>query len=162
VEFANSLSIASGKNVELLIAGNVPEKFKKNVPSNITTSIKWLGIVPHENILELDQSAHLFFPAEINAACPNSVVEALACGLPVVGYATGSIAELVGSDGGSVVPYGADHWKLEKPAVDKLVSAALNILENLPQYQRSAREHAEAQFGLDRMVEGYLKILLEA
>ena len=84
--------------------------------------LKWLGVIPHEQIPDLDRSAHLFFTAEINAACPNSVVEALACGLPVVGYATGSIPELVGDDAGAVRPYGSDHWKLEVPDSEELVS----------------------------------------
>jgi glycosyltransferase involved in cell wall biosynthesis len=102
----------------------------------------------------------LLFTAEINAACPNSVVEALACGVPVVGYATGSIPELVGEGGGAFMPYGSDYWKLNAPVSDGLVNAAAHVLEHLPQFQKSARKRAEDFFGLDQMVEEYQKILL--
>ncbi len=147
--------------VELSVAGKVPERLRNQFSAYSSASIKWLGIVPHEQIPNLDRSAHLLFPAEINAACPNSVVEALACGLPVVGYATGSIPELVGEDGGAVVPYGSNYWKLNAPAAEGLVIAAVGVLDRLPQYQRTARHRAELLFGLDRMVEQYLKILFD-
>jgi len=104
---------------------------------------------------------HLLFPAEINAACPNAVVEALASGLPVVGYATGSLPELVGEDGGAVVPYGTDYWKLEAPDTDILAAAAVKILKKHKKYSTSARKRAEELFGLEKMVESYRKILLE-
>ena len=160
VEFANQLSEYLGKKVELAIAGNVPEDLSKQISDSGLALVNWLGIVPHERIPDFDRSAHLFFPAEINAACPNSVVEALACGLPVVGYATGSIPELVGEDGGMVVPYGSDYWKLEAPATEVLAKAATGVLKQLPQYRISARKRAEIYFSLDQMVEAYLEILL--
>jgi glycosyltransferase involved in cell wall biosynthesis len=160
VEFANRLSDHLGKKVELAIAGNVPENLHNSISTEGSAILNWLGIVPHEQIPDLDRSAHLLYPAEINAACPNSVVEALACGLPVVGYATGSIPELVGEDGGGVVAYGSDHWNLNAPATEGLVNAAVLILEQLPRYRKMARKRAELLFGLDLMVEKYQNLLL--
>ncbi len=141
--------------MELVIAGNIPEDLRNHLTSGDSVKINWVGVVPHEQIPDLDRSAHLFFPAEINAACPNSVVEALACGLPVVGYATGSISELVGDEGGAVAPYGSDYWNLESPTVEGLVHAAADVLDNLPKFHKSARNRAESFFGLDHMVEAY-------
>jgi glycosyltransferase involved in cell wall biosynthesis len=160
VNFANNLSEHIDSKVELAIAGNVPESMRKLIAKDDASIVNWLGMVPHEQIPELDRSAHLLFTAEINAACPNSVVEALACGVPVVGYATGSIPELVGEGGGAFMPYGSDYWKLNAPVSDGLVNAAAHVLEHLPQFQKSARKRAEDFFGLDQMVEEYQKILL--
>ena len=154
-DFAKHLSVFLDRKVELAIAGNVPEDLKNLIHEDDSFLVKWLGVISHEQIPDLNRSAHLFFTAEINAACPNSVVEALACGLPVIGYATGSIPELVGDDGGAVEPYGSDHWKLEVPDSEALVTASAHILANLTQFQRSARNRAEVLFGLDQMVEAY-------
>jgi glycosyltransferase involved in cell wall biosynthesis len=117
--------------------------------------------VPRERIPEIDRSAHLLFSADINPACPNSVIEALACGLPIVAFDTGALKELVIGNSGRLVPYGGDVWKIEPPDIPSLAVASAEILRDLPRFRQSARAHAESALGLDRMVDGYLKVLLE-
>ena len=160
VEAANRLSARLDFHVELMIVGNAPMHMREQVACTHKASVRWMGLVPHEQIPELDRSAHLLFPAEINAACPNSVVEALASGLPVVSYATGSLPELIGEDGGAVVPYGSNYWHLEEPETDLLVEAAVKVLDDLPAFRASARSRAEKNFGLEQMVADYKEVLL--
>jgi len=160
VDAAQQLSDLLDQPVELVVAGNAPQEMREHVRLVRKAGIRWLGIVPHTEIPKLDRSAHLLFPAEINAACPNSVVEALACGLPVVSYATGSIPELVGQDGGITVPYGTNYWKLEAPETEPLARAAAQVLDNQGKFRKNARKRAEENFGLDVMVERYMKVLL--
>ncbi|HEY6074412.1 MAG TPA: hypothetical protein VIV15_13740, partial [Anaerolineales bacterium] len=92
----------------------------------------------------------------------NSVIEALACGLPVAGFAHGSLPELVAGDAGRLVPYGGDPWKLETPDIPALALAAAEILKDNDRFRRAARARAESLLGLDAMVDAYLKVLLEA
>ena len=160
VDAANRLSAKLDRKVELLVAGNAPQEMRKQVVCSYKATVRWMGLVPHKDIPELDRSAHMLFPAEINAACPNSVVEALASGLPVVSYATGSLPELIGEEGGAVVPYGNNYWRLEEPDTDLLVDAAVKVLEKLPEYRASARKRAESLFSLEKMVADYKKVLL--
>lgn len=161
VEAANLLSAKLDRKVELMIVGNAPQEMREQVACSHKASVRWMGLVPHEQVPELDRSAHLLFPAEINAACPNSVVEALSSGLPVVSYATGSLPELVGEDGGAVVPYGNNYWELEAPDTNALVDASVKVLDKLPQYRLSARKRAETLFSLKKMVANYKKVLLK-
>ena len=111
---------------------------------------------------QLEIVGHLLFSADLNAACPNSVIEALACGTPVIGFDTGALRELVPETCGKVVPYGGDPWKLDKPDIPALAAAAAGILRDRPRYSRAARAHAQATLGLEAMVDGYLRALLEA
>lgn len=161
VEAASQISAKLDHRVELVIVGSAPQRLREKVSFHHQASVRWMGLVSHETIPGLDRSAHLLFPAEINAACPNAVVEALACGLPVVSYATGSLPELVGEEGGMVVPYGANYWKLEAPDTELLAVAALKVLERLVKYRTSARARAERLFGLKEMVEKYRQVLLD-
>ena len=108
------------------------------------------------------RGADLLFSADLNAACPNSVIEALACGLPVLSFDTGSLKELVIGDSGRVVPYGGNPWNIEPPDVQSLADAAVEILRDQPRFRKSAREQAEKNLGLDKMVDAYLKVLLDA
>jgi len=102
----------------------------------------------------------LLFAADINAACPNSTIEALACGLPVVAFDTGALHELVSGDAGRVVAYGGNPWLLEPADVPGLARAANEVLVDQPRFRQGARRRAEEAFGLDTMVEGYLTCLL--
>jgi glycosyltransferase involved in cell wall biosynthesis len=80
--------------------------------------------------------------------------------LPVAGFATGALPELVTGDSGRLVPYGGDPWKLDTPAVPALVEAAREIRQDQPRFRRAARQRAEEAFGLDQMVDRYLAIML--
>ena len=83
--------------------------YKKQVEKSECFSHSIHGCDPAEQIPWLMRSSHLLFSAEVNPPCPNSVIEALACGLPVVGFDTGSLSELVQGDAGGLVPYGANN-----------------------------------------------------
>jgi len=161
VDLSNALSSRTSKQVDLLIAGNVPPSMRIKVSPDPKVNIIWLGMIPHKEISALDRSAHIIFPAEINAACPNSLIEALGCGLPVVSYATGSLPELIGEDGGKVVPYGTNYWGLKAPKTEPLAKAAENILNNLLTFKKSARSRAEKYFDVTVMVEKYRQVLLD-
>ncbi len=147
--------------VELMIVGDVSEELKAQIQSQAPDLwITWRGVVPRESIPGIDRSAHVLFSADLNAACPNSVIEALACGLPVVAYDTGALSELVQDGAGEVVPYGADHWQLEDPTIPPLADACARVLRDNPAYRQRARARAEAAFSLDNMVANYLKALV--
>jgi len=147
--------------IELLIVGRVDEKRKAKILANAKAEINFLGVVPREEIPEIDRSAHLYFSAEVNPPCPNAVIEAIACGLPALGFDTGSLAELVPPSAGETVFYGGDVWKLEEPDISALTESALEILNNLKKYQKGARQHAKKKLGLEQMVEKYLKFILK-
>ena len=152
--------LAESLPVELVVAGRVSTTQQTIAQSKSRVPIRWAGLVPHEQIPELDRSAHLLYSADLNAACPNAVIEALACGLPVAAFETGALPELVTGDSGRVVPYGGDPWKLDRPDIPALAQAAVELLQNQLHFRRAARQRAEEEFGLDKMVDRYLDVLL--
>ena len=145
--------------MEVVVAGNVDDATQRKLQSKVP--VKFLGTIPREQIPQLARSAHLMYCAEVNPPCPNSVIEALACGLPVIGFDSGSLKELVTDSAGRVVSYGANPWRLETPDIAALAVSAQAVLSKQEQFRRSARRRAEVEFGLDKMVDSYLKVLLE-
>ncbi len=146
--------------IELSILGQVDAKTKNKLEKQDSFKIRFINAVPRDEIPWIERSAHILFSAEVNPPCPNSVIEALACGLPVVGFDTGSLSELVQGDAGRLVPYGADPWKLEQPDIQSLADAAEEVLQNNEHFRKLARKQAEERLGLDTMVDQYLKVLL--
>lgn len=153
--------------LELVIAGRFEPQVRtrwnewlKVQETGVRVEADWRGVLPHEDIPALQRSAHLFFSSDLNAACPNSVIEAMACGTPVIAFDTGAIPELVGDRGGRVVPYGGDPWKLDPPDIPSLAKASLEVLDNLESFRSSARARAEEMFDVNSMVDRYLEALL--
>ncbi len=157
VSIAEKLSV--NYPMEVIVAGKVDEATQRSLQSKVP--VKFLGTIPREQVPALARSSHLMYCAEVNPPCPNSVIEALACGLPVIGFDSGALKELVSADAGCIVPYGANPWKLETPDISALATASEKILEQQNSFRASARKRAESNFGLDKMTDAYLKILLE-
>jgi glycosyltransferase involved in cell wall biosynthesis len=147
------------RKVQLKVAGAIEIKDQEKWNAMSQVPITWVGVIPNEQIPALIRSAHLLYSSDINAACPNSVIEALACGLPVLAFDTGALKELVTQDAGRVVSYGGDPWKLDPPDIAGLARGAEEILQNLPAFQKGARARAESAFDLDKMVDAYIEAL---
>lgn len=158
VDLAQQLS--KKHKIELVIVGRVDVTTKKKLQEQKDFQLRFIDSMPREEIPFLERSSHLLFSAEVNPPCPNSVIEALACGLPVVGFDTGSLAELARGDAGRLVSHGANPWKLERPDIPSLAEAAEEVLRDNERFRTSARAGAEAVLGLDTMVDEYLKVLL--
>jgi len=158
-QLARELARRLDRPVELMVVGDVPQKLRAHIESAFPGQYIWKGVLSREAIPAVDRSAHLLFSADLNAACPNSVIEAMACGLPVVSFATGSLPELLEGDAGLVAPWGSNFWKLEPPDIPALADAAMRILQDQEHFRAAARARAEAEFGLDRMVERYIEAL---
>jgi glycosyltransferase involved in cell wall biosynthesis len=163
-ELSQSKNVAHSRfpveGLELMVVGLVPAEIQSRWQQRSPAPIVWAGVQPLERIPELDRSAHLLFSADLSPACPNAVIEALACGLPVVAFDTGALPEMVVGDAGRVVPYGGDPWRLAAPDIPALGRAAVEILADQERFRHAARLCAEAAFDLDMMVEKYLEVLL--
>jgi glycosyltransferase involved in cell wall biosynthesis len=142
-----------------MIVGEAAPDVMRHGEQKSRVPLRWAGSVPREQIPEYDRSAHLLFAADIHPACPNAVIEALACGLPVVGFDTGALKEIVDAQSGVVVPYGADPWKLEQPDFEALARGVEVVLDDIDAFRAGARRRAESYFGLGNMVDSYLEAI---
>lgn len=158
VNLANA--VAKKHRIELMVVGRVDGRTKNKFWNQTAFRIQFMDSIPREQIPWLMRSSHVLFSAEINPPCPNSVIEALACGLPVIGFDTGSLSEIVRGDAGRLSPYGANEWKLETPDTSALANAALKVLDEQDRFRTLARARAEAVFDVEKMVDEYLKMLL--
>jgi glycosyltransferase involved in cell wall biosynthesis len=122
--------------LELMVVGEVSESLRVAWQARSAVPILWQGPVARERIPHLMNEADALFSADVHPACPNSVIEALACGLPVVAYDTGSLKELVADSAGVVAPYGADAWALETPVVGPLAQGLAQVLTNPEKFRQ--------------------------
>ena len=165
-DLAANHAVALGRPLELMVVGRLsPElqeywqAYRQRPAAPAGLSITWAGLAQRQQIPAIDRAAHVLFSADLNAACPNAVIEALACGLPVVAFDTGALPELVANGAGGIARYGGDPWRLDPPDVPALARATLDVLANQPAYSQAARRRAETAYGLETMVDAYLQAL---
>lgn len=141
--------------VEIWLCGNLAPELQRHT---WRAPVRYLGPVANDDLARYERSADVFLSCEVNPPCPNAVVEALACGLPVVGFDTGALAELVG-DGGLCVPYGGDPWALDVPDVVGLAGAVSEAVRDRERLAQRARTRAETHFDVEVMIDRYLELL---
>ncbi len=149
---------AKGLKVEVLVFGTPWNDVEKRFAENPFVSFK--GSVSNADLPYFYRGSSLFVSTDIIAACPNSVLEALSCGTPVLGYKTGVLPELLDETAGRVVECNGDPWKGQPPGNHAgMVSAALELLAARDRFHNGARKLAEERYGLDRMIEAYVEVL---
>jgi len=146
---ADAIEIARRAGRRLVICGIVQDEryFAEQVEPHVDGDrVVFRGSVgPAERADVLGSSAALLHPVHFEEPFGLSVVEAMACGTPVVAYPRGSMPE--------VVDVGITGYLAPDPA------AAAAAVDAAVQLDRAAvRARAVARFGADRMVEDYLRV----
>jgi glycosyltransferase involved in cell wall biosynthesis len=108
--------------------------------------IRWLGPVNHAQKAELLRHASaLVFPIQWDEPFGLVMIEAMACGTPVLGVRRGSVGE--------VVTDGVTGFSASSPeGLAELVAPTLKL------DRRKVREAGEAKFGYRQMVDSYVDL----
>jgi len=86
-------------------SGLLEPKLKQLVKKlRLSSRIKFLGIIPHKHLPELYRKAKIFVLPSLSESRSNSLLEALASGLPVVATNIGGNPELINKNNGLLVP----------------------------------------------------------
>ena len=96
----------------------------------------------------LFRRAHLLLHTKVLDPCPSLVVEAMACGLPVVYAASGGTVELVGDEAGVGVPHPESWDRDEPPSPEAFADAVGRVLADRERYAAAARRRAVERFAL--------------
>ena len=166
VELALGLEERFDRTIRIRIAGKTLSDTEERVRERLSASGKkkteavFEGVCTREQLIGMERRGAFFLSTDINAACPNAVIEALGCGLPILGFDTGALKDVAG-EGGLIVPYGADSWKLERPVYGPLIDAAERVIRENSAYRRAARNRAETVFPIEKMARDYISFCLE-
>jgi glycosyltransferase involved in cell wall biosynthesis len=137
----------------LLIIGSGEEEndlkgLAKNL--NLIGNIKFVGMV--ENVVVYLQISDIFsFPSRLEGS-PNAILEALACGLPIIGTKIGGIVDIInhGENGLLVPPENTD-------LLAKNICQLLQDKEYRESLGQRARESALSRFSFEVVSRGYLE-----
>ncbi len=104
--FAFSELLKEDKNIHLHLVGRGRAEKELNQISSSAgclDNVHFWGEVKHDSLTQWYNAADLFCLASYNEGVPNVLLEAMACGLPVVATNVGGIPEIVSSENGLLV-----------------------------------------------------------
>jgi glycosyltransferase involved in cell wall biosynthesis len=141
-----------GRDARLLVAGVLDWP---DAAADVARAIRALGV---ENAVEvlpaysqreapaIFQRAHVLLHLKYKDPCPTVVIEALACGVPVVGSRSGGLPELVGDEAGALLDV-PDSWEeIHLPAADALADGVLQVMADPDRWRAGARRRAVHRF----------------
>lgn len=127
-------------------------------------NIIYHGALNHDRLLAVIAQHDIFLFSD-QSACPNTVLEALTAGLPVVAFNRGSIPELIqpGTSGEIVAlpphhPF-QDSYPFNEQSYRDFARAITAIASDLPSYQTAAQKHAQTKHDITNTLRRYEKIL---
>jgi glycosyltransferase involved in cell wall biosynthesis len=134
----------------LLVAGRLswdpdPRVVRRELPGlldGVEDRVELLGPYSQAEAPALYRRADLLLHTKYNDPCPTAVLEAMACGLPVVHSASGGTPELVG-DAGIAVQAPLDWERDHPPAPEALAATVRECTERLGALAGAARERAQ-------------------
>jgi glycosyltransferase involved in cell wall biosynthesis len=136
-------TIALLPDVRLLVTGTLIEDGHALAEQlGVSGRVLFTGRYAQRDAPSVYRRAHVLLHPKVNDPCPNVVLEALACGLPVVHSESGGTPELVGDAG---VGVGSDTtWEQDVPPAPDLLAAAIeHVLGRLEELRTAARARAE-------------------
>lgn len=114
----------------------------------MTERVTFVGSYAQAEAPAVYRQAHLLLHTKNNDPCPGVVVEAMACGLPVVYSRSGGVPELVGDDAGIGIPVAAS-WEHEVPPdAEAMARAVLAVAEHRSRFAAAARQRSVERFDL--------------
>lgn len=155
-------------NVRLLVAGRlnwIPDQLEAGAITQrrirelgIEGIVHFLGPYTQQQAPDIYRQAHILLHTKYNDPCSSTVIEAMACGLPVVYSCSGGTPELVGNEAGIGVPVGLswDQEHLGDPSM--LADAVLRIALERGQYAEAARWQAVERFDLQSWLQRHQEV----
>jgi len=137
---------------QLLVVGNGEEKAALQTlvaKLNLNERVRFLGVLPHQQLTDVYNAADALVLASSREGWANVLLEAMACGTPVVATSIWGTPEVVRTPEAGVL--------VRQRTADSLVQGVNELFSNYPKRQ-DTRKYAE-QFSWDDTVKGVFNVL---
>ncbi len=147
----NNLSDTEKHKVVLVTFGHLPD----NVAVNIQYPVKNIGVITETKQLAMAYSmADLFVIPSVEDNLPNTVVESLSCGTPVVGFNIGGISDMIDHKENGYVAKPMDAEDLAK-GINWIMSSSEETMVKLSE---RCRKKAEELYALEIQANKYRRL----
>lgn len=138
-------------DTEIIVFGSVKDA-EKAAFENFPVTVHYLGKIPTDKIMELYSLADIYVSPSLEDNLPNTVAEAMACGIPVIAFHTGGLPEMIDHKENGYLAAFKD---------SKDLAAGMNFLlaqKSLVPFMESARNKAVQMYNPERVAQSYIQI----
>jgi len=144
------------KSIKLYIAGFGPYEEVVERASMHNMRIKYLGILPENNLPNFYNMIRLLVLLSNSEGLPNVILESMACGTPVIASAVGGIPDIVRDGFSGIVIYRDEDIPL---VIHKVYDLILNA-SSWESISENCRARVHRLFSFNKAVERYKRILI--
>jgi glycosyltransferase involved in cell wall biosynthesis len=139
----------------------------KGAKSDVARRIRELGIkdevrpIPpyrQDEAPAIYQAANILVHVKYKDPCPTVPIEAMACGVPVIGSATGGMPELVSNGAGELLEVPESWEENFWPEPGAIADAVERIMSRWQDYRAAARANVEARFSKEQWVAQHRRV----
>lgn len=137
-----------GRNARLILAGRLdwPGAAAQTRGAierlSLGNAVELVPAYTQEEAPALYRRAHVLLHTKYKDPCPTVVLEALSCGLPIIGSDSGGMPELVGNEAGVLVEVPDSSEKMHYPPSSESAAAIVRVMEDLAAYRLRTRQRA--------------------
>ncbi|HEB79829.1 MAG TPA: glycosyltransferase [Rhodospirillales bacterium] len=146
-----------GLDARLVVAGAI-DPLAMAAAAGMAEFVSFHGPYSQQQAPALFASADAYIMTNHNDACPSSVIEAMASGLPVVYAKSGGVPELVGEEGGVALETGESWEEQLTPSAEAVAEGMLKVAENHASFAAAARARAVERFHIAPWLERHRQV----
>ena len=155
IEFINAISSLKNGSIKILIGGDGPLREAVEKASEKHKNMEFVGWIPHSTLSGYLNKIKLLVLPSYSEGLPNVILEAMACGTPVLATPVGAIPDLITD--------GETGFIMENNSPACIADNVMRALEHpdLERIVENARALVEREFTYEAAVEKYRTILEE-
>jgi len=137
-------------SIKYLVVGRAEQKYLKMLPSNL----RYMGYIKRAQMPHIYNKAYLLFMPSLTEGLPDTVLEALASGLPIISSNVGELPYIIKPEIGWIIP------KYSINAFVKCLKNALLDVDLLIKMGKRAREYVEKNFKWENYVKKTYELIM--
>ncbi len=121
--------------------------------------VKHFKNIDHSSMIDYLAKSDIFLYSFINPVCPNSVIEAISIGLPVVGLNSGSMPELLSFNTNLLAEVSSDLFQLDSDInPERLALKIEELILNFDEYKNNSLNNAHL-YSMEECAKEYIKVI---